>query len=394
MRQDFEYRPTNRLMSPADIQAERQALQFGQQRNALQQMQMQAAQAEAQDRVRRNALMQEQGQRQNAMLQDMAGNMGPPQDFQPAALMLAGFDPKQIEMLRGPQQKAPLIMGPGSVALDPVTRKPVFTAPFKQEPPKLPPLGELQAYRETLPPGDPRRREVDALIRNQVKPTGGGSGGGAPAPAKPLPAGALKMQQESLDKIGIASSINADLVGLRNQIDSGKLEFGPISNLVNTGRNLAGISTEQSRNFGTFKSTLERLRNESLRLNTGVQTDGDAQRAWNELFQNINDTALVRQRLEEIEAINARGAELQRARVDSIRAEYGAAPLDPSVYQQQPAAIGAARPQQPPAAPPAPARAGAPRPGTVEGGYRFKGGNPADQRNWEPVRQGGATGSF
>lgn len=34
---------------------------------------------------------------------------------------------------------------------------------------------------------------------------------------------------------------------------------------------------------------------------------------------------------------------------------------------------------------PTPATA-APMPGTVEGGYRFKGGNPADQRNWERVQ--------
>lgn len=160
-----------------------------------------------------------------------------------------------------------------------------------------------------------------------------------PAQEKPLPPAALKMQQDALDKIGIASSINADLGAVGKQIESGKLKFGPVSNLANSALNATGLSTEESRNFSSFKSTLERLRNESLRLNTGVQTDGDAQRAWNELFQNINDTGLVKQRLKEIQGINARAAELQRLRADSVRANYGMAPVDAGAYQNQPAAL-------------------------------------------------------
>jgi len=170
--------------------------------------------------------------------------------------------------------------------------------------------------------------------------------GGAPLPSKsaapkPLPPAALKMQQEALDAIGTAGTINADLASVEGLIDTGKLDFGPVSNLKNKALNAAGASTEQSRNFATFQSTLEKLRNDSLRLNKGVQTDGDAQRAWNELLQNINDPEVVKQRLAEIQKINERVAALQQMNIDQIRANYGADPLDASGRLNQPSAIGA-----------------------------------------------------
>ena len=151
---------------------------------------------------------------------------------------------------------------------------------------------------------------------------------------KPLPAAALRMQNDGLESLATASGINSQLSNIREQIKGGKLSFGPVSNLVNQARNAAGMSSEESRNFASFRSTLEKIRNDSLRLNAGVQTDGDAQRAWNELFQNINDTDLVMQRLEEIERINMRGAELQKLKVDGVRANYGHEPLDFSRYEQ------------------------------------------------------------
>ena len=156
---------------------------------------------------------------------------------------------------------------------------------------------------------------------------------------KPLPTQALKLQQEALDAIGIASSIDKDLGAIQTQIKSGKLPLGLISNAANSALNYTGNSTEESRNFGTFKSSLEKMRNDSLRLNKGVQTEGDAIRAWNELFQNINDPEMVNKRLTEIRNINTRGINYQKMNIDVIRSNYGKEGLDTSAYTNQNSAI-------------------------------------------------------
>jgi len=163
---------------------------------------------------------------------------------------------------------------------------------------------------------------------------------GQPAPSKPLPPAALKLQNEALDIIGTANGINADLGQVEKQLDKGTLKLGPVQNVKSQALNAAGFSTPESRNFASFRATLEKQRNDSLRLNKGVQTEGDAQRAWNELFNNLNDEKVVKQRLQEIQKINKRGADLQKLQVDQIRANYGAQPIDYSQFENRPAALG------------------------------------------------------
>lgn len=171
-------------------------------------------------------------------------------------------------------------------------------------------------------------------------------GGGEALPAandpsrKPLPTAALKMQQEALEAMGLVGGINADLGAIQQQVKDGKLDLGPFANRVSEAANWAGMSTENSRAYASFMSTLEKLRNDSLRLNKGVQTEGDAQRAWNELLANINDPKLVEQRLGEILAINQRAAELRGLANDSMRANFGHEPMDYSQYLKLPAAVG------------------------------------------------------
>ena len=165
-------------------------------------------------------------------------------------------------------------------------------------------------------------------------------GGPKDKPKPQLPTQALKLQQAELDSIGIGASINADLGGVLEQIDSGKLKLGLLRNLESEGRQFIGRNDTASAEYGTFKATLEKLRNDSLRLNKGVQTDGDAQRAWNEVLTRITDAEFVKKRLGEIQKINERAVNLRKMNVDAIRSNYGVEPMDVSGYEQVPGALG------------------------------------------------------
>lgn len=169
---------------------------------------------------------------------------------------------------------------------------------------------------------------------------------------KPLPVQAMRLQDENLDAISSVSGINADLGSFVKQIDGGALNLGVLANAMSGAKNFTGMSDEQSRNLQSFKATLEKMRNTSLLLNKGVQTDGDAQRAWNELLTNINDPQVVRQRLVEIQALNERAAKLRMARNNVLRRNFGAPDMDYTPYLSPGAAIGGgSQPAHPASAP-------------------------------------------
>jgi hypothetical protein len=283
------------------------------------------------------------------------------------------------------------------IATDPASKKPEKT--FKVGDVRKVAMGEQEVTQEYQQDGTWKEIGRGARFARQVAPAGGGSGekppkapvgfrfssdgetlepipGGPKDPkAVQLPSAALKLQQAELDAIGTAAGITADLGGVIKQIDDGKLKLGFFRNLQSEGRQLVGANDDVSKAYGSFKATLEKLRNDSLRLNKGVQTEGDAQRAWNEVLTRINDPEFVKQRLGEIQTINERAVNLRKMNVDAIRSNYGASPMDTSGYQNVPSAVGGN---------PKPA-GGRPAVGTIENGYRFKGGDPAKPESWEKV---------
>lgn len=159
---------------------------------------------------------------------------------------------------------------------------------------------------------------------------------------KPLPVGALKLQQEGIDALAAAKGITETSGLLSQQVDTGLLDVGPVKNLVSEVRNFAGKSTPESIAYANLDTALEKIRNDSLRLNKGVQTEGDAVRAMNEVIKNKNDPKLLKSALDKLQAINDRAAELQKVQINTLRQNYNAAPMDfdgvgslPSPIQEQ-----------------------------------------------------------
>lgn len=162
-----------------------------------------------------------------------------------------------------------------------------------------------------------------------------------------LPTPALKMQQEELEAIGTVSGTNADLNAIKSQIENGTLKLGTFTNFLSGAKNYLAQSDETSQAFATLRATLEKARNASLILNKGVQTDGDAQRAWNELITNLNDPDVVKKRLGEIVGYNERAVKLRKAKVNNLRSNYGAGPMDFSEFDGLNSAIKSKSPAKP-----------------------------------------------
>lgn len=294
-----------------------------------------------------------------------------------AALVGSKFpDLQSAGLAQQMKEGMPVKLGPGDVYGVP-GQPPMMAAPFKPEAPKTPTPKAPGTLRDRVSGDQTIQEELQAdgtwkevgkgpRFARQVTPVVvAGGGGGMPQKApvgyrfssdgetlepipggpkdtssRPLPTQALKLQQAEVDAISGAATINVDLASVREQIEKKKLDLSLFNNLMARGRNVIGVSDENSRNYATFKATLERLRNESLRLNKGVQTEGDAVRAWNELFENINDNGVVQKRLAEIEKTNERAIDLRKMNIDNIRINYGAEPLDVSAQRTQPSAIG------------------------------------------------------
>ena len=148
----------------------------------------------------------------------------------------------------------------------------------------------------------------------------------------PLPADARKAEESDFQAIEAHDNIVEDISGIIEDFGydpetgefNGPLQIGPAGAITGT-LGVMGLGSENKdtalarQEFDRFKT---RLINESLRLNKGVQTEGDAQRVAAELGDARNNASAYAA-IQELLRINERARANKVAAIDRRRARFG-----------------------------------------------------------------------
>ena len=165
-----------------------------------------------------------------------------------------------------------------------------------------------------------------------------------------LPAALQKREDEYLGYINDFSGIKADTEALVTMVSDKNFKLNAVSNWWNKTSSDLGFGGEEAANYNSFRSTLETMRNASLLLAKGVQTEGDAARAWEGLIGSIGSKEVVMRRLAEIAKMNERNAVKAAKLVQNQRVQRGLAPLDLADWTDIPSVLSVGRSKTPPAA--------------------------------------------
>lgn len=143
--------------------------------------------------------------------------------------------------------------------------------------------------------------------------------------AKPLPLTAQKTAFDLQDQVQNASNVISMAQKHLDRLNSGQLDVSRGAQAAGWLRSTTGLNDENSINLAELDSDKTQIVNESLRLNKGVQTEGDAQRAAREIMA-ANDSASLKRSLERMQAINRRASQLKQQQLGQLYANYGRGP--------------------------------------------------------------------
>lgn len=190
---------------------------------------------------------------------------------------------------------------------------------------------------------DERKFEREAALRREIAAMKGGMmvdpdtneivPNPNAGPQKPLPVGALKLQDDLTAEIGGFNNVATDATNWAKQLREGKVPLAPSGKIEAWIRNQTGNADDDSRAVGGFNTFLEKMRNDLLMLAKGVQTEGDANRALKAIAAAGNDPALMADAMEQAAKVQKRGAALATDRLNKVLKNYG----QPTLPQAEPA---------------------------------------------------------
>jgi hypothetical protein len=132
-----------------------------------------------------------------------------------------------------------------------------------------------------------------------------------------------KAEDEDFEALNTSSSIVDDTQGFLDMIEKGELDFSFGDSAGDAIALALGSNNEEVLNRQDFNIFLERLRNATLRLNKGTQTEGDAERALREISRNKNNKNAVRRALLKLREVNERAIENKKRGINRRRSTQG-----------------------------------------------------------------------
>ena len=139
---------------------------------------------------------------------------------------------------------------------------------------------------------------------------------------KVLPAPILKMEGENITAAYEANKLASQVDSQMKSLLASGLQFSPAKNAMLATKSAMGSSDPEVLAYNDFQQFKTKLVNDTLRLNKGTQTEGDAVRAANELT-NAKSTQDVVRSLQKIRDVNAQAVDMQNKIITSNRKSGG-----------------------------------------------------------------------
>jgi hypothetical protein len=170
------------------------------------------------------------------------------------------------------------------------------------------------------------RTGANGKLETMQNPNAEGAG-----PKAKISESSLKNVAKTMDDYDFINTTAGQAADILDDLKTGKLNLGMLNNPANSAKNMAGMSDDQSRAYARYTRFVQDLVNSNLRLNNGVQTEGDAWREMKSIAANGTsyDNKTAEQALERVIDKAKGAADRGIAHLETRKKTFGDEPFEP-----------------------------------------------------------------